>query len=123
MCTTFLQPAFFSLAPCRRKLLEARRSKDDYDVVKIRYDQSREQLQAILKTWRSQEHMLIHDSRGLLERASALISKKAGEFINKAIENTLRDCKFGNIQLVGGSLGRCASTGKRQVCPNNFPSL
>ena len=63
--------------------------------------------------------MQIWDNRQLLERASALISKKAEEFINKAIENTLKDCKFGNIQLVDGKLGRRASTGERQVCPNN----
>ena len=67
--------------------------------------------------------MQIQDNRHLLKRAFALISKKADEFINKAIENTLRDCKLGNIQLVDGNLGRRASTGERQVCPNNSSSL
>ena len=50
--------------------------------------------------------MQIQDNRQLLERASALISKKAEEFINKAIESTLRDCKLGNIQLVDRNLSR-----------------
>ena len=63
--------------------------------------------------------MQIQDSRQLLERASAFVSQKAEGFINKAIESTLRDCKLGNIQLVDGKLGRRASTGERQVCPNN----
>ena len=67
--------------------------------------------------------MQIQDNRHLLKRASALISKKADEFINKAIESTLRDCNLGNIQLVDGNLGRRASTGERQVCPNNSLSL
>ena len=62
--------------------------------------------------------MQIQENRQLLERASALISKKAEEFINKSIEITLRDCKLGNIHLVDGN-GRRASASERQVCPNN----
>ena len=67
--------------------------------------------------------MQIQENRQLLERASALISKKAEEFINKAIENTLRDFKLVNIQLVDGNLGRRTSTGERPVCPKNSLSL
>jgi len=61
--------------------------------------------------------MQIQDNRQLLERASTLISRKAEEFINKAIENTLRNCKLGNIQSVDGNHGRLASTGEQQVRP------
>ena len=57
--------------------------------------------------------MQIQDNRQLLERASTLISKKAEGFINKAIEDTLRGCKLGNIQSVDGNHGRLASTGVR----------
>ena len=119
MCSTFLQLPFSSLIPCRRKLLEARRTKDDYNTAKIRYDHACDQFQVVLETWKSQEYMHIQENRQLLERASALISKKADEFINKAIENTLKNCELGNIRLVDGYLGDRASTGERQVCPNN----
>ena len=67
--------------------------------------------------------MQIQQNRQLLERASALIPKKAEEFINKAIETTLSDCKLGVIQLVDGNHDRRASAGERQVCPNNSLSL
>ena len=87
------------------------------------YDQAREQFQVVLETWKSQEYMQIQENRQLLERASALISEKTEEFINKAIETTLRDCKLGNIQLVDGNHGRRASASERQVCPNNSLSI
>ena len=110
MCTTSIESVFFYLTPSRRKLLEARRTYIDI---------ARNQFQVVLDTWESQEYRQIQGNRQLLERASALISRKAEEFINKAIENTLKDCKLGNIQLVDGNLGRRASTDKRQVCSDN----
>ena len=70
-----------------------------------------------LETWKSQEYMQIQESRQLFERASALISKKAEEFVNKSIENTLRDYKLGNIQSVDGNLGR---RGERQADYGNL---
>ena len=102
------------LTSCRRKLLEARRTKNDYNAAKRSYDHAREQFQVVLDTWKSQEYMQIQDNRQLLERASTLISKKADEFIHKAIETTLKDCRLGNIRSVDGNLGR---TGEKQVCP------
>ena len=119
MCTTSIESVFFYLTPCRRKLLEARRIKDDYDTAKICYDQFRKQFQVALETWKGQECLQIQENRQLLERASTLISKKTDEFINKAIETTLKNCKFGIIQSVDRNLGRLASTGERQVRPKN----
>ena len=83
------------------------------------YDQARKQFKAVLETWKGQEYLQIQENRQLLERASTLISKRADEFINKAIETTLKNCKFGIIQSVDGNLGRLASTGGRQVRPKN----
>jgi hypothetical protein len=57
------RPSSF-LTSCRRKLLEARRTKDDYNPAKKRYDHAREQLQAVLDTWKSEQ---IQESRQLLE--------------------------------------------------------
>jgi hypothetical protein len=107
------------LTSCRRKLFEARRTKNDFNAAKKSYDHAREQFQIVLDTWKSQEYMQIQDNRQLLERASTLISKKADEFIHKAIENTLKDCNLGNIRSVDESLGRSTSTGEKQVCPKN----
>ena len=112
-------PYSFKLTPCRRKLLEARRTKDDYDAAKISYGQAREQFQVVLDIWKNQEYVQIQDNRQLLERASTLISRKAEEFITKAIENTLKDCKLGNIHSVDGNHGRLASTDEKQVRPKN----
>ena len=98
MCTTSIESVFFYLTPSRRKLLEARRTKDDYNTAKIHYDQFRKQFQVALETWKGQEYLQIQENRQLLKRASTLISKKAEEFINKAIETTLKNCKFGIIQ-------------------------
>ena len=83
------------------------------------YDQAREQFKVVLETWKGQEYLQIQENRQLLERASTLISKKADEFINKAIETTLKNCKFGIIRSVDGNLGRLASTGDRRVRPKN----
>ena len=85
----------------------------------MRYDQSREQFQVVLETWKGQEYVQIQDSRQLLERASTLISKKADEFIDKAIENTLKKFGLANIQSVDGSLACLASTGGSQVRPKD----
>ena len=81
------------------------------------YDQAREQFKVVLETWKGQEDMQIQENRQLLERASTLMSNKAYEFINKAIESTLKSCKFGIIQSVDGNAGRPASTDGRQVRP------
>jgi hypothetical protein len=85
--------------PCRRKLFEARRTKDDFSTAKRKYDQDREKFQLVLDTWTSEQHRQIQVNRQLLERASGIISKKADGFMNKAIEKTLRECKFGDIWL------------------------
>jgi hypothetical protein len=47
-------------------------------------------------------------------RASGMISKKADEFIHKAIEKTLKDCKLGDIRSGDGKLGRRAPTGEKK---------
>ena len=104
------------LTPCRRKLLEARRTRDDYDTAKRSYDQAREQFKIVLETWKGQEDLQIQENRQLLERASTLISDKAYGFMNKAIENTWKNCKLGIIQPADGNL---ASAGGRQVRPKN----
>ena len=85
----------------------------------MRYDQAREQFQVVLDTWKSQEDMQIQENRQLLERASVFISTKADEFINKAIEDTLKKFRLRNIQLGNEHLDRLSSTGGRQVRPKN----
>ena len=84
------------------------------------YDQAREHFQVVLDTWKGQEYLQIQDNRQLLERACTLISRKVDEFIDEAIETTLKNCKFGIIQSVDGNLGRLASTGGRQVRPKDL---
>src|SRR5258708_32640191 len=99
-------PGFIQFSLCRRKLLEARRTKDDYNSAKRGYDQAREQFQAVLDTWNREEHMQIQENRQLLERASGMTSQKAYGFINQAIERTLQDWRLGNIQSGDGDFGR-----------------
>jgi hypothetical protein len=90
---------------CRRRLFEARRTKDDYSAARRKYDQDREKFQLVLDTWTSGQQSQIQVNRQLLERALGMISKKADEFINKAIEKTLRECKFGDIRSGDGRRG------------------
>ena len=85
----------------------------------MRYSQAREQCMVVLEAWQGQEYFQIQENRQLLDRASTLMSNKADKFINKAIENTLKNCKFGINQYVDGKLGRPASTGGRQVRAKN----
>ena len=68
--------------------------------------------------------MQIQKNRQLLRQASAFITEKADGFINKAIKNTLKDFKLGNIQSVDGNLGRVAFTDEKQVrLKNSFAHL
>src|SRR5258708_22753376 len=97
-------PGFIQFSLCRRKLLEARRTKDDYKSAKRGYDQAREQFQAALDTWNREEHMQIQENRILFEKASIMISQKAYGFIGHAIERTLRDWRLGAIQSEDGDL-------------------
>ena len=90
----------------RRKLFEARRTKDDYNSAKRGYNQAREQFQAALDTWNQEEHMQIQENRMLLEKVSIMISQKAYGFIGQAIERTLHDWGYGDIQSDDGDLGR-----------------
>jgi len=89
-----------------RKLLEARRTKDDYNSAKRSYDHAREQFQVVLDTWNREEHRQIQENRQLLERASVTISQKAYTFVNQAIERTLQDWRLGDINSDDGGLGR-----------------
>ena len=83
----------------RRKLLEARRTRDDYDTAKRSYDKARHQLEDILNTWNREQHSHIQENWQLLERASDKIVQKAHGSINQAIAKTLQDHKLGDIQL------------------------
>jgi hypothetical protein len=62
-------------------------------------------LQLVLDTWTSELNRQIQVNRQLLERASRIISKKADEFINEAIEKALRECKFGDLRSGDGRRG------------------
>ena len=112
--SSFCIACIHRLSPCRRKLLVARRTKDDYSAAKIGYDKAREKFQAVLDTWNREEHMQIQENRQLLERASVMTSKKAYGFIKQAIDKTLRDWRLGDIQSEDADLNsspRDAPTG------------
>jgi hypothetical protein len=100
--TISIQPVLVRLTPCRRKLLEARRTKDDFSTAKRKYDQDRDKIQLVLDTWTSEQQKQIQTNRQVLERASKVISTKADGFINNAIEKTLRECNFGTIRSGDG---------------------
>jgi len=62
--------------------------------------------------------MQIQENRQLLNRAFGMISKKADEFITKAIEKTLKDWNLGDIRSGDGNLGRRGSA-EKEVCSTN----
>ena len=110
----------------RRKLLEARRTKDDYNFAKGGYDRARQQFQAVLDTWNQQENTQIEENRKLLEKGATMISQKAYKYIGQAIERTLQDWRLGAIQSEDGDLGRGprgAYTGEKGVSVLEYPDL
>ena len=110
----------------RRRLLEARRTKDDYDAAKRSYEQIREQFRIVLETWNGEEYKQIRENRVLVEKASAIISQKAYTLVGQAIDKTLRNCGLGVIdrrsedgERSRGSLG--ASAGENEVSVLGYP--
>jgi hypothetical protein len=95
--------------------LDARQTQGDYDTTKRSYHQVRAQFQAVLDTWRREEHRQILENRQLLERASEMISQKAYGFIDQAIEKTLQDWRLGDIHSEDGHIGRGPSAGEKWV--------
>ena len=123
-----VQPALIWLSPCRRKLLEARRTKDDYNTAKRGYDQAREQFLAVLETWSREEQLEVQENRQLLEKASVMVSQRAYGFIGQAIERTLRQWRLGAIQSEDRVLGlgrapRGASASEKGVSVLEYPTL
>ena len=119
-------PSLFHLiSSCRRKLLEARRTKNDYDAAKRGYDQARKQFEFVLETWNREEHMQIRENRVLVERASVIISQKAYTSVGQAIERTLRDRRLRDVQLEDEKPGRGprgASAGEKGVSVLGHPA-
>jgi hypothetical protein len=94
-----LCPAFVHLSLRRRKLLEARRTTDDYRAAKESYDQARENFQSVLDTWGRVEPMQTQECRLLLQRESGMIPYEAEGLIDQAIETTFQNWKLGGIQM------------------------
>ena len=72
--------------------------------------------------------MLIQENRLLLERALAMISQKAYEFISKAIDRTLQGGRLGDIQSEDDDRGRGrgprgASASETGVSVLEYPTL
>ena len=106
VCSVSVWPILVWLSLHRRKLLEARRTEDDYEAAKRSYDQVRKMFQTELDTWNREEYKQIQESRALLEKASAIISQKAYTLVGQAIEKTLRNCAIEGILSEVGERGR-----------------
>jgi hypothetical protein len=102
------------LTPCRRKLLEARRTNDDFSAAKRKYDHDREKFELALDTWSSDKERQIQGKRQALDWPLGAIAKKADVLINKSIEKALKDIRSGH--------GRRASASGNEVCSKN-PSI
>ena len=120
MCRPLLTWSF------RRKLLEARRTKDDYNSAKGDYDRARKKFQAVLDAWIPQEWTQIEDHHSLLERVETMISQEAYRCIGQAIEKTLQDWRLGATPSEDGDLG-CAPRGafadEKGVSVLEYPDL
>ena len=115
-----LSPSF------RRKLLEARRTKDDYNSAKRSYDQARERFQAVLDTWNREEYGQMVDNRTLLDKASRMLSQKAYGFIGQATDRILQDWRYGDIQSEDADRDRGpqgASAGEKRVSALEYLDL
>jgi hypothetical protein len=92
--------------PYRRKLLEARRDRHDYEVAKRSYDLARGQFHAVLGPWSNEEQLQIEQSRHRLEQISQRILQKASSSIDQVIEKTLKDWSPGDTQSQSGFKGQ-----------------
>lgn len=81
-----------------RRLLEARRTTDDYNAAKSNYDRARKEFEAVLDTWSREEEKQIQENCQFLERSSDLISQTVPTLINQAIERTLEKWRPAGIQ-------------------------
>jgi len=116
----YSSPSFDSVL--RRKLLEARRTKDDYNSEKRGYDQAREQFKVVLDTWNQEEQVEIQENRLLLEKVATFISQKAYGSIGEAIERTLKDRGFGGVPDLGRGR-RGGSAGEKGVSVLEYRTL
>jgi len=74
----------------RRKLLEARRTRGEFEAAKSAYDKTRQKLEAILETWDLKGLEQVDKSRKQLQNAYTFISRKADGFIQPALQKVLQ---------------------------------
>ena len=74
----------------RRKLLDTRRTQDEFEDARKEYEETRRELEIILATWDQEEEKLIDTSRRQLQGAYNYISRKAEEFTRSALQETLK---------------------------------
>ena len=73
-----------------RKLLEARRTQDEFSAAKKEYDETRGKLQRILATWDREEEEQIKTSLQRLDDAYRSFSLKAEGLIDSALKTALK---------------------------------
>jgi hypothetical protein len=73
-----------------RKLLEARRTQDEFETAKREYDKTRQKLQIVLETWDWKEQEQIDMSRQQLQNAYTFVSRKAEGLIQSALREALK---------------------------------
>jgi hypothetical protein len=72
-----------------RKLLDARRTRDEFADAKTAYEEIRKKLRSILETWDQEEENLINTSRRQLENAYTFVSRRAEGLTRSALQATL----------------------------------
>ncbi|CCA76063.1 hypothetical protein PIIN_10063 [Serendipita indica DSM 11827] len=82
----------------KRKLLEARRTKRDFDAAKKEFEDARANLYALINTWNLSKTTQEQIYKDKLDRVIKALSQKAESFIPLAIENTLNDWSLGSVK-------------------------
>ena len=94
-----------------RKLLEARRSKDEFDEAKREYDAARAKFFQLIDSWNVAEHQQRTNYHNRMKKGLAALKTRTNKHITDAIEKTLRDWSIGSTptikeEFTDGVIGR-----------------
>ncbi|CCA76328.1 hypothetical protein PIIN_11894 [Serendipita indica DSM 11827] len=81
-----------------RKLLEARRTKRDFDAAKKEFEDARAKFYALINTWSLSKTTQEQIYKDKLDRGIKALSQKAESFIPLAIKKTLNDWSLGSVK-------------------------
>ena len=82
----------------RRKLLEARRSRNEFEEAKKEYEEARAKFLQLIEAWDVNELAQMTSFRTRLNKGVVALKKRTDEYITSCIKSTLNDWSLGSIK-------------------------